>query len=385
MFGVMQNNINELFFELIRLSIGGDNKMSRSPLTDEWDMLYQIAVKQSLAGICMGGVKKYVDSQKENGLESTISPKTYFQWIGITAQIQEFNKRLNQYCVDFEQKLSNDGYKSCVLKGQGLAELYGELRLLRHPGDIDVWAIGDSKEIIEWARKTGTLTYYDYHHADLSLYKNAEIELHYRPSLSRNLWRNARLQRWFKKEGAKHIIYKDNLGFSVPSYQFNVVLVLNHNFWHLMYEGVGLRQVVDLYFVLKSIDNVGTDFQQQKNDILKLLKHFRLLRFAEASMWIMKEVLGLEEKYLICSPNEKAGRFLLDEIMQAGNFGQFDKRLNKDRYQTRLGLMNSWVKHNLRLIKYYPEDVLWTPIGILRISVWRRWNYRNETDLKQYE
>ena len=63
-----------------------------------------------------------------------------------------------------------------------------------------VWALGDDKELIEWARKTGTLTYYDYHHADLSLYKNAEIELHNRPSLSRNLLRNARLQQWFNME-----------------------------------------------------------------------------------------------------------------------------------------------------------------------------------------
>lgn len=374
--------MKETFFELIRLSIGTGRGVSRQLSVGEWEGMYQIAVQQSLVGICMAGVKRYNDTHKENGEETNVPKHLFFQWLGMTGRIQEYNKRLSQCCADFEQKLAKDGYQSCVLKGQGLAALYGELSALRHPGDIDVWALGEDQELIEWARKTGTLTYYDYHHADLSLYKNAEIELHYRPSLSRNLLRNARLQQWFKNEGKRHIVFKESLGFSVPDYIFNVVLVLNHNFWHLMYEGVGLRQILDLFFVLRSVEEAGEHAEKLKTEVWALIKHFRLQRFAEASMWIMKETLGLEDKYLICQPNESAGRFLLDEIMQSGNFGQYDSRLNKNRYQSRIGLMFSWMKHNFRLFKYYPEDVLWTPIGVLRISLWRRFHYMNETDLK---
>ena len=374
--------MKETFFELIRLSIGTGRGVSRQLSVGEWEGMYQIAVQQSLVGICMAGVRKFLDTHKENGEEANVPKQLYFQWLGMTGRIQEYNKRLSQCCADFEQRLAKDSYQSCVLKGQGLAALYGDFSALRHPGDIDVWALGDDKELIEWARKTGTLTYYDYHHADLSLYKNAEIELHYRPSLSRNLLRNARLQQWFKTEGKRHIVFKESLGFSVPDYIFNVVLVLNHNFWHLMYEGVGLRQILDLFFVLRSVEDGGEQIEKLKTEVLALIKHFRLQRFAEASMWIMKETLGLEDKYLICQPNESAGRFLLDEIMQSGNFGQYDSRLNKNRYQSRIGLMFSWMKHNFRLLKYYPEDVLWTPIGILSISLWRRWHYRKEHKLE---
>lgn len=370
--------MKDSFFELIRLSIGTGSGLSRQLSVGEWEGMYQIAVQQSLIGVCMAGVKRYLDSQKEKGEETNVPMQLYFQWLGMTGRIQEYNKWLSQCCADFEQKLAKDGYQSCVLKGQGLAALYGNLSALRHPGDIDVWALGEDKDLIDWARKTGTLTYYDYHHADLSLYKNAEIELHYRPSLSRNLLRNARLQQWFKTEGKRHIVFKESLGFSVPDYIFNVVLVLNHNFWHLMYEGVGLRQILDLFFVLRSGEDAGVQAEMLKTEVWALIKYFRLQRFAEASMWIMKETLGLEDKYLICQPNESAGRFLLEEIMQSGNFGQYDSRLNKNRYQSRVGLMFSWMKHNFRLFKYYPEDVLWTPIGVLRISLWRRWNVLTE-------
>lgn len=367
--------MRSLFFELVRLSIGSSETPSRQPSTDEWSCLYQMAVEQSLLGVCFAGVRKHMETSKQNGAEVSIPPKAYHHWLGTAVHIQQRNEWMNKRCADFEKRLAGDGYKSCVLKGQGLASLYGELKGLRQSGDIDTWALGKAEDIIEWARRTGKMTFYDYHHADLSLYKDTEIELHYRPTLSRNLLRNARLQRWFKKEGEKHIVFKEELGFSVPDYTFNVVLILNHNLWHLMYEGVGLRQILDLYFVLRSNDDT-----QLRIEALKLIKHFGLLRFAEASMWIMKDVLGLEEKYLLCSPNAKAGHFLLDEIMQAGNFGKYDDRLNKNRYQSRTYLMFSWLKHNLRLVKYYPIDVLWTPIGIFRISLWRRWHYRKEND-----
>lgn len=371
--------MDRLFFELIRLSIGNSGSLSRQPSTDEWRCLYQMAVKQSLLGICFAGVRKHMEASKLNGEEVAIPPKAYQHWLGAAVHIQQRNEWMNKRCADFEKRLAGDGYKSCVLKGQGLASLYGELSGLRQSGDIDTWALGKAEDIIEWARRTGKMTFYDYHHADLSLYKDTEIELHYRPTLSRNLLRNARLQRWFQKEGEKHILFKDELGFSVPDYAFNVVLILNHNLWHLMYEGVGLRQILDLYFVLRSNDD-----GQIHNEVLKLIKHFGLFRFAEASMWIMQEVLGLEERYLLCIPDEKSGCFLLDEIMRAGNFGKFDERLSKDRYESRVGLMFAWLRHNFRLVRFYPADVLWTPIGVLRISLWRRWRYRKDSRYQKY-
>ena len=203
--------MDRLFFELIRLSISASGSLSRQPSTDEWRCLYQMAMKQSLLGVCFAGVRKHMEASKQNGEEVVIPPKAYQYWLGAAVHIQQRNEWMNKRCADFEKKLAGDGYKSCVLKGQGLASLYGELSGLRQSGDIDTWALGKPEDIIEWARRTGTMTFYDYHHADLSLYKDTEIELHYRPTLSRNLLRNARLQRWFKKEGEKHILFKEEL------------------------------------------------------------------------------------------------------------------------------------------------------------------------------
>lgn len=57
----------------------------------------------------------------------------------------------------------------------------------------------------------------------------------------------------------------------------------------------------------------------------------KLQKFASASMWVMKEVFHLEDEYLLYKPDEARGKALLDEIMQAGNFGHHDERLNSNR------------------------------------------------------
>ena len=386
-------NINNIFLELIRVSIGTQDALSRPLSEKEWAKMYEMAKKQSLVGICFAGIQRLGADADDGFAKIGLSEIQYFTWMGMSYKIQMRNEAVNKQCAELDKRLAADGYKSCVLKGQAVAAQYGALSNLRQPGDIDTWMVAKPKEVIEWARKTGKMYYYDYHHADLDIFEGTEVELHYRPSLSRNLIRNSRLQNWFKTEGAKHIVsdvnlnpnlnsYSDSktLPFSMPDYVFNVLLTMNHNFFHLLYEGVGMRQFMDMFFILKNC----TD-DSLHAEAWKLLKYMRLERFTRAAMWMMKEVFGMDESYLLCDPDEGSGRFLLEEIMKAGNFGKFDERLKNNRYEgSRIRLMMAWMKHNLRLIKYYPADVLWTPIGILRISLWRRWHYRNETELKNF-
>ena len=51
----------------------------------------------------------------------------------------------------------------------------------------------------------------------------------------------------------------------------------------------------------------------------KELKHLGLWKFAGAVMYIMKEVFGMAESKLIVAPNENYGKFVLNEVLEAGN------------------------------------------------------------------
>ena len=52
---------------------------------------------------------------------------------------------------------------------------------------------------------------------------------------------------------------------------------------------------------------------------------------ATAVMYVMQKVFCLDDKYIIVKADERLGRFLLNEIMLSGNFGFYDKRIDKYR------------------------------------------------------
>ena len=92
-------------------------------------------------------------------------------------------------------------------------------------------------------------------------------------------------------------------------------------------------------------------------------------RFAEATMWVMKEIFGLEDKYLLCKPNEEYGRFLLDEVMQTGNMGHADERVDHRQLQSAVGRYLFNLKRDIRIIKICPHEALWEPLwGIYQFA-----------------
>lgn len=382
-------HINTIFLELLAVSIGRREGLSAVPTEMEWTELYRMAREQAVAGVCFAGVQRL---KVVHGI-CPLMP-LYMQWLAVASQIQMRNEEMNLWSAEICRMIEADGYECCILKGQAVAGLYADLRLLRQSGDIDVWMMAPHKEVIRWGQEHGGVWYYDYHHADLLGFHDVEVELHYRPTLSRNLWRNWLLQRWLGPSPALPMGAREgnvrNAGwtmksgsFPVPTAEFALVLTLNHNFWHLMYEGVGMRQMMDLYFVLRGLTPAPSS-KDEGSKYRYLIKHFGLMRFAKASMWVMQEVFGLEREYMVCEPDERSGRFLLDEILKAGNFGHADVRLKRGRYGNRLRLMWGWMRHTWRLFRYYPADVLWTPFGVLYISLWRRWHYRfDKIELKK--
>lgn len=170
------------------------------------------------------------------------------------------------------------------------------------------------------------------------------------------------LPKWYNSFGADSFVYLEEKGFAVPPYQFNVIFILTHIYRHFLFEGVGLRQVMDYYFVLKS------DERCKKEYVAKTLRALRLEKFARAVMWVMKTQFELEDDYLICEPDEKEGKFLLNEIMMSGNFGQTDKRYQYKRFYNIRILSSRWS----HLLLHYPSEVIWSPIWIVFHWFWKQ-------------
>ena len=66
---------------------------------------------------------------------------------------------------------------------------------------------------------------------------------------------------------------------------------------------------------------------KSNEEIMHTLSRFGMRKFASATMYVLQTVFAMPDEYLICQPDEKEGKFLLNEIMQAGNFGKYDDRI----------------------------------------------------------
>ena len=108
-----------------------------------------------------------------------------------------------------------------------------------------------------------------------------------------------------------------------------------------------------------------------KEEVMAVLRSFGMGKFAGAVMFVLHEVFAMPSLYYICEPNEKEGKKLLAEIMQGGNFGQYDTR---DAALKNGGMMKHglWkLKRVLRLVRSYPEEALWEPVFRVYHLFWR--------------
>ena len=226
-----------------------------------------------------------------------------------------------------------------------------------------------------------------YHHIEAPSMDGTEVEVHYRPAFLRSPLRNWRMQRWFEHHADECMKNKTHLGFSMMTSSVNVVYQMCHLYTHIFEGGIGLRQLMDYYFALRVWHNdvmECKDLQSQgmwseglgtpvmsKEEVMAVIRSFGMGKFAAAVMFVLHEVFAMPTHYYICEPNEKEGKKLLAEIMQGGNFGQYDTR---DAELKRGGMVKHGVwklKRVMRLVRSYPEEALWEPVFRVYHLIWR--------------
>lgn len=122
----MQN----LFVELLQVTIGTRDKLSRVPSTAEWAAIYDEAERQAVAGIMLAGLERLPNNQRPR-------QDILLQWIGACHQIEMQNVQTTQTCHEVCKRLEQDGYHACVLKGQLNYRYYPkEMKNRRSCGDI---------------------------------------------------------------------------------------------------------------------------------------------------------------------------------------------------------------------------------------------------------
>lgn len=351
-----------LEFEFIQIAIGCKKRFSCVPSVEDWTRFLHFAEKQSLVGFLFSGIEKLPKDQ--------LPPRDLLlKWYAMAERTKQTNAKLNVRCKELYATLKENDFRGCVLKGQGVALLYPKPEY-RQCGDIDMW-VGTSdgskasiNSIVTYAKQRGvSITHIDVKHLDMQFFNDAQVEIHFKPSYFYNFIYGRRLNKWFKsvlKEQFEN--FDSEIGFAYPTIGFNLVYSLLHIYRHLFSEGIGLRQMLDYYYILKNSVSDG------RKQAYRTICRFGMKDFAGAAMYVLQEVFGLHNDYLLCEPLEKSGKFILNEILIAGNFGQYDNRTRKINKEKRLERGLVQLARNFRFVKYYPQEVLASPI-------WKCWHY----------
>ena len=409
----------KIFFDFLRFCIGSAKEIPDSLKEADWKELYAIAKKQCLVGVLFDGIKKL--PAEHVGMEKEL----LLQWMAESQMLEKANVRLNDAAIQVSEWFRKKGFRTCILKGQGNALMYPN-PYSRTPGDIDIWVEGGDKRVISFVRSISPHEKACYHHIEFPSYKGVEVEVHYRPSFLLCFWHNRKLQKYYervKEEQFSHrVMLGEQGGIAIPTVEFNLIFQLTHIYAHLMNEGIGLRQLLDYYYVLCDFYKVyqnsskitpslftlkegstshpdplssgarektalrcseplrckdggpskvspGCAGWDRLGMVQKELKELGLWKFAGGIMYIMQEVFGMPASRLIVPPNEKYGKFVLNEVLEAGNFGKHDER---NRFgKSKLGHNLQRVYRDIRLVRYFPAEALSEPFFRVWHFFWR--------------
>ena len=356
----------KVFFDFLRYCVGASCEIPKSLEVADWHEMYDIAKKQALIGVLFHGIQKL---SKEFAPDEDL----LMQWMGMAQRIKQKNMRLFMDSAKVCQNFKQVGFRNCVLKGQGNAMLYPD-PYMRTPGDIDIYLEGGRKRIMEYVDGVCPNQVMRYHHIDFPVMKTP-IEVHFTPSYMFCPWHNRRMQKWFGKvmdlQCSNVVTLPDGLGeITVPTNTFNVIYILSHLYRHVFTEGIGLRQLLDYYFVITMLSVKC----EMLSSLQRELKHLGLFKFAGAVMYVLHEVFGLSEDKMIAPMNDKEGIFLLDEIMRGGNFGQYDDRLGDKVGEGKVHRYFRMSLRNMRFVKHYPSEALCEPLFRTWFWGWKKWN-----------
>ena len=220
-----------------------------------------------------------------------------------------------------------------------------------------MWVEGNRDDIYKTLKARWKVGETVIHHAEVEIFKDTPTEIHFVPSFTYSPFLYRRYKRFFKRWADRQFDnYMESVGFACPTTDFNAVYSLMHIFHHVLHEGIGLRQLLDYYYILKSLD------KEQRLQVFEEMRHLELAKFVEAVMYVEQQMFGLEPEFFLCKPNERLGKLLLAEIELAGNFGKYDKRYQHVDRKSRMDVYLHNVKRNFVFFKFAPSEVLWAPI-----------------------
>ena len=92
--------VTGIFFELLQVAVGTRRRLSSVPTAEEWQAVFDMAVRQALIGVCADGIDALDNEQRP--------PRTVaMRWAMTVVQIEKMSRRQNMQAVDVQRRIAN--------------------------------------------------------------------------------------------------------------------------------------------------------------------------------------------------------------------------------------------------------------------------------------
>lgn len=373
------------FYTILQSAIGKPVRLSHTLSEKEWNEIFGLAKKQALVGIMFAGVERLPQEQWP-------PRNVVLQWAMMAESIKHRNRQTTDACLRLTEVLSKDGFETCILKGQANHAYYDGLNSehslgqLRICGDVDVWiwpkakTLHPVKSIIDYCQSKKILLSLCHLHAEVKPVNGVPVEIHFRPSFLNHPLRDRYFQLLFQSAQFEKVNIDGCGELTKLRVDYDLLFQLNHIYRHLLDEGVGMRQVLDFYMLLKAYrkESLVRGDLMDSSVLLKHVKACGMGRFSSALMYVLRKIFDTDSSELLCAPSEHHGSFLLDEMMLAGNFGHYDARMStlevrKGKLSYQLQKASRRFKRNLRFLTSYSGEVICEPIARVEHFLWRKY------------
>lgn len=142
--------------------------MPSLPPDIDWAGVFDIACEHGVAAIAQDGLSRLMESNEEcaGGFDSPENENVKYEWFGLVFEVESQNRNTGKRAGELSAFFSSKGFRSCVLKGQGLSLLYPNPEH-RQSGDIDLWVDGSRDDVIRAVTDAGVkVGHIDVKHSD---------------------------------------------------------------------------------------------------------------------------------------------------------------------------------------------------------------------------
>lgn len=247
----------KLLLNLIKIALGKSTKCTL-PNTLEWNILFDMSMKQCVPSVVLDGLNKSLASEPCQD-DKGIGKMDKLKWLSMVLNMERQYTIHESIIAELAAFYREAGYQMMLLKGYGLSKYWPNPNH-RPTGDIDIYLMfmnseGKEKSQPAWkyadklmTEKFGIQVDNSHHHHSVFTYKGIMVENHYDFVNVHSHRSNRLIENEFKTlalKGNEEFTFDNGAKLLFPSPLLNCLFVARHNAIHFAAEHLNLRQLLD--------------------------------------------------------------------------------------------------------------------------------------------